>query len=270
MGDGGWEEALDVVAATRTWVETHCGIKFAPEQDTFFRARLEGLCRREDATLKAVYARLLAGDRALVLRVAEAVSTNYTEMFRERETFELLAKTILPALPPGQVRIWSAAASSGEEAYSIAIVAQEAFGEAGAAERVRVLGTDLSERHVRAAETGIFGSQRLALLDPARRACFRPAGLDLVVARASLRAMCTFRRMNLTQSTWPFEQRFHVIFLRNVLYYFDAPTRRRVVESCYDAAEPGAWLVTSFTEPMLDLATRWHPIGPATFRKVVA
>ena len=71
----------------------------------------------------------------------------------------------------------------------------------------------------------------------------------------------------LTERPWPFEQRFHVTFLRNVLYYFAPPTRRAVVEACFDAAEPGGWLVTSLTEPMLDLVTRWTQVRPGVFRR---
>jgi chemotaxis protein methyltransferase CheR len=258
--------AVDVLFAIQRWVETHCGIRFAPEQENFFRTRIDALCRTERLSLGELHARLLHGDRTLILRVAEAVSTNYTEFFREGESFDFFAKVILPAMP-GPVRIWSAAASSGEEAYSLAIVASQTLGEAQAAERVRILGTDLSERHVQAAESGIFAAERMTKLTPTQRAWFDPAGLGHFRAHAALRRMTTFRRLNLTQGAWPFEQRFHVIFLRNVLYYFDAPTRQRVVEACYDAAEPGAFLVTSFTEPMLDLCTRWTQLRPATFVK---
>jgi chemotaxis protein methyltransferase CheR len=256
----------DILPEIRMWVETHCGIRFENGQEGFFRMRLDALCRRQGTTLSAVFARLLSGDRDLILQVAEAASTNYTFMFREPEVFEVLGREIFPSLRLDQVRCWSAAASSGEEAYSMAIVAQEVYG-ASSASKVRVLGTDLSARHVRSAEEAIYTSQHLVDLTPARRALFEPAGLGHFRPHAALRRMCTFRRMNLTQDAWPFEQRFHVTFLRNVLYYFDVPVRRRILEACYDATEPGGWLVTSFTEPVLDLSTRWRQVRPAFFRR---
>ena len=257
-----------VVAALRTWVETHFGIRFAPGQEDSFSSRLAVFCRGQRATHEEVYRRLTSGDRTLVLRLAEAVSTNYTTFFREPDIFKFLGDTILPTLPSNEPsRIWSAAASSGEEAYSLAIFLQERLGEVDAAARVRILGTDISERHVRSAEEGIFSTLKLEQLEDRRRLFFEPLGVGQWRARASLRQMCTFRRMNLTQAVWPFEQRFHVIFLRNVLYYFAADVRRTVIEACYDAAEPGAWLVTSLTEPMLDMSTRWEQVQPAIFRK---
>jgi chemotaxis protein methyltransferase CheR len=258
----------EVVATLRRWVETHFGIRFAPGQEDSFGSRLEGYCRAHAITAEALQGRLSGGDRALVLGLAEAMSTNYTTFFREPEIFTFLGETILPTLPTQEpARFWSAASSSGEEAYSLAIYLQERLGEMAASARVRILGTDISERHVRSAEEGIFSTQKLEQLDPSRRRSFDPLGIGQWRASASLRRMCTFRRMNLTQPTWPFEQRFHVIFLRNVLYYFAASMRRSVVEACYDAAEPGAWLITSLTEPMLDMSTRWSQLRPAIFRK---
>jgi chemotaxis protein methyltransferase CheR len=258
----------DVAAALRTWVETHFGIRFAPGQEDSFNSRLDSFCRTQHATREELQRRLSGGDRALVLGLAEAMSTNYTTFFREPELFTFLGDTILPTLPATEpARLWSAAASSGEEAYSLAMFLQERLGESAASSRVRILGTDISERHVRSAEQAIFSTQKLEQLDPSRRRMFDPLGIGQWRARASLRQMCTFRRLNLTQASWPFEQRFHVIFLRNVLYYFAPPMRRAVVEACYDAAEPGAWLITSLTEPMLDMSTRWSQLRPAIFRK---
>jgi chemotaxis protein methyltransferase CheR len=259
----------DLAPALRAWVETHFGLHFAPSQHDAFRARLERFCRDVGLTHGALHRSLLAGDRALVLRLAEAMSTNYTGFFREPEAFAFLGDVILPALPPGEaVRVWSAASSSGEEACSLATVLCERLGE-DAHQRAQVLGTDLSDRQVRLAEEGVYAAPRLEALSPERRARFEPLGLGQWRAGASLRRLCTFRRLNLTQTPWPFAQRFHVIFLRNVLYYFAPQVRRAVIEACYDAAEPGGWLVTSFTEPMLDLETRWRQLRPAVFRKPV-
>jgi chemotaxis protein methyltransferase CheR len=83
-----------------------------------------------------------------------------------------------------------------------------------------------------------------------------------------LRELCTFRRMNLTQFPWPFENRFHIIFLRNVLYYFERPIRPRILECCYDVSVPGGWLLTSLTEPMLDIKTRWRRVAPAIYQRM--
>ena len=256
----------ELQTALREWVHTHFGMSFTGDQRELFRSRIESFCTTQRMTLQGVLDRLLQGDRALTLRLAEAVSTNHTFFFREPELFEFLKGTILPALPTG-ARVWSAAASSGDEAYSIAMTAHEHYGDA-AYSLVRILGTDISERQLRTAEQGLCSVFQLETLSAARRARWLTAvGLGQFEIKRELRQMCTFRRMNLTTPPWPFEQRFHVIFLRNVLYYFEPSTRRRIIEACFDVTEPGGWLITSLTEPMIDLKTRWIQVAPAIFRR---
>jgi chemotaxis protein methyltransferase CheR len=239
---------------------------FEREQRTHFIFRLEVFCRELGISAADLATRIEAGDRLLTLRLAEVASTNHTYFFREPETFAFLIDRILPSLPSGPLRFWSAAASSGDEAYSLAITALEVFG--GAASRVSILGTDISDRQIKTAELGVYPEAQLAAFDETRKArWFKPnAGGHFTIA-PDLRALCTFRRFNLTVRPWPFQQRFHVTFLRNVLYYFDAATRHRIVEECFDVTEPGGWLVTSLTEPMHDLTTRWSAIRPGIHRR---
>ena len=171
------------------------------------------------------------------------------------------------ALPREPLRVWSAATSSGDEAYSLAMLAREHFGEAAAA-NVRILGTDVSERQLAMAESCLYPRDQLGPTDQLRLArWFVPAANRCVRVLPEIAALCTFRRLNLTQLDWPFERRFHLIFLRNVLYYFEPPVRQAILERCYDFAEPGAYLITSLTEPMIDVRTRWSALQPAVYRK---
>ncbi len=82
-----------------------------------------------------------------------------------------------------------------------------------------------------------------------------------------IRRMCTFRRLNLKAAPYPFAKGFHVIFCRNILYYFDRPHQVQILEQLYDAAEPGGWLLTSVTETVRDLGTRWQPVMNAVYRR---
>lgn len=256
-------EALDWL---RGWTRRECGIDFSDEQSGLFNVRVESLSRELSVDVEQLRARVERGDRSLTLRLNEAVSTNYTFFFREPEMFELLAQRVLPELPRGEpLRFWSAACSSGDEAYSLAIFAREQLADDAAC--VRILGTDLSDRQVRAAEAGVYRGEQLALVDKQRLArWFRPLANHYCVAD-ELRSTCTFRRMNLLRYPWPFGQKFHLVFLRNVLYYFEPSKRRELLEQCYDAVEPGGYLVTSLTEPMMDMRTRWQPIAPALYRR---
>jgi chemotaxis protein methyltransferase CheR len=255
----------EVLAGIQNWAQRNCGLSFSSEQYAMFEAKIDALCRELRVEPDSILNRLSGGDSDMALRVAEALSTNYTFFRREPEMFEYLTSQIFPKLTDAAIRIWSAATSSGDEAYSIAMAAHEFYGTAALA-RVRILGTDLSERQVRAAEQGSYPRAQLAQLGDARlQRWFKPVGGDRMQVESSLKQLCTFRRFNLTQEHWPFENGFHVIFLRNVLYYFEAPLRRRILEKCYDAAAPGAVLITSLTEPMINVQTRWRALRPAVF-----
>jgi len=257
----------EAMRALRAWIKRQSGITFSVDQDVQFADRVSGLCRELKLTPDQLLAKVTQGDHAAAQRLVEVASTNYTFFFREPESFAYLIAHVLPGLPPGPVRVWSAAASSGDEAYSLAMAVCETMGDAGRL-RTRILGTDISGRAVQSAEEGVYPRDQLAQLGATRTfRWFTPAGRNQLRIADHLKQMCTFRRFNLTQTSWPFEHRFHVIFLRNVLYYFEPRTRSHILEACYDAAEPGATLITSVTEPMVDVRTRWTALRPAVFRK---
>lgn len=254
--------------AVQHWVKKNCGISFSKDQGPLFADRIRTVCRELKLTVEGLSAKLEARDHDTMLRVAEAASTNYTFFFREPDIFSYFTHTILPSFSHArEVRIWSAAASSGDEAYSIAIASHESLGDE-ALRRVRILGTDISQRQVHFAEAGVYPRDQTSLLDPARAARWLRVGSHgKAHVVPELKAMCTFRRLNLAQTPWPFEQRFHVIFLRNVLYYFEVPMRKRILDACFEAVEPAGYLITSLTEPMLDMTTRFHSVRPAIYRR---
>jgi chemotaxis protein methyltransferase CheR len=259
----------EVLDALRAWVRSHSGIVFGSEQEELFGDRIDSLCRELRTSPERLLARVRDGDHAWSLKTLEAASTNYTFFFREPEIFEYLRGNVFPKLSrSSELRIWSAASSSGDEAYSLAIACREYFGETALA-RVRILGTDISEKQLRRAESAEYPSDQIGGISPQRlSAYFSALGAQRVRVNPAIRQMCTFRRLNLTQSPWPFAQKFHVIFLRNVLYYFEPSTRTRVLQSCYDAVEPGGYLFTSLTEPMIDVRTSWSQVRPAVFQRV--
>jgi chemotaxis protein methyltransferase CheR len=263
-----YAEPLSVVAQLRAWVQAHAGISFSEEQAPLFGDRVRSLCDELGITAIELCGRVLSGDRRLAHKLADAASTNYSYFFREPDALRFFCDhTLQDFAREPQIRVWSAAAATGDEAYSIAISAHEALGEA-AQRYVRILGSDLSLRALKVAEQGVYPAEHLAEVEPGRRArYFRSVAPNRFAVDAGLRDMCTFRRLNLLQRPWPFENRFHAVFLRNVLYYFDEPVRREVLEHCYDAIEPGGYLFTSLTEPLMDVHTRWVPVRPAIYRR---
>lgn len=259
-------ESSDVsLGRIRRWVHERLGLGHEPSQESTFRVRVMSYCQRSGVRPEQLAAALEREEQPFVVGLAEEVSTNHTTFFREPDTFDLFMREILPQLPRDTpLRFWSAAASSGEEAYSIAFCIREILG-AGAKD-ARVLGTDISARQLRIAERAEYTRDAVARR-PGIARLFEPTGAELCRVPESIRAMCTFRRMNLIRVPWPFTRRFHVVFLRNVLYYFEPHIQQRVVEACFDVVEPGGWLVTSTTEPMLDALGRWERVCPGIQRK---
>lgn len=258
----------DIYSQLRLWIKRHLGIVYTADQNQQLVDRLKRFAASKRLTPETLLEALQRGDSALTCELAEVMSTNYTFFMREPETLDFLRDHVLPAYPEGELRIWSAATSSGDEAYSAAICCLERFGPE-ARQRVKILGTDISQRQIDFAEAGIYPAEQLTRIDATRRTLwFTPIdnGRRFQV-RPVVHELCTFRRMNLTQIPWPFERRFQVILLRNVLYYLERPMCQRVLEACYDVTAPGGWLITSITEPIMDIKTRWRRVAPAIYRR---
>ena len=168
-----------------------------------------------------------------------------------------------------EIRVWSAAASTGDEAYTIAIIAAERWGVLQARRRIAILGTDISDPVIGQAEEGVYGSTHLEHVpDDLLQRYFRPCGIGQHAIQEDIRKMCTFRRLNLKAYPYPFRGSFDVIFCRNVLYYFDKDHQVKTLEALYEVARPGGWLLTSVTEAVRDLHTRWVSLGSGIHRKL--
>jgi chemotaxis protein methyltransferase CheR len=211
-----------------------------------------------------------SGSSQLAVQVVCAVSTNHTFFFREMEVLRHIPTRILPHLPrDDEWRIWSAATSSGEEAYTVGILLAEALGLEQAQQRAAILGTDISHPMIDLAERGVYEPNRMELASPeVIKRYFEPAGQSRWRVIPALKRMCTFRRMNLQSMPWPFKSPFHVILCRNVLYYFDLPQQRRLLEEMYEWTVPGGWLLTSVTETIAGQATRWRKVDVGVFQKL--
>jgi len=262
---------MKALAQIRDWLSSRCGIFYPAHKDALLRQRLARVARSFDyADLAGLAVGMFTEGRTDVqLAVMHAASTNHTYFFREPEVLKTFSDMILPDLAQHRdIRIWSAACSTGDEAYTIAILAAEKLGRE-ALDRVRILGTDISEPVVARAELGVFPARQFAQTDPfIVQRYFQPTGIDQYLVRDPIRATCTFRRMNLKARSYPFSKPFHAVFCRNILYYFEKADQLATLEAIHDATEPGGWLITSVTESIRDLGSRWHPVATGIYRKV--
>lgn len=254
----------------RNWLSARCGIHYPENKSELLRQRLARVqMAHQLRDLEDMARRVVQGDQhELQLAVMHAASTNHTYFFREREVLDTVRTTILPLLAKrSEIRIWSAACSTGEEAFTLAIMISELLGPE-ALKRTTILGTDISAPVIERAEAGMFSDRQLDQVAPdIRRRYFAPRGLGQAQIRQDIRDACTFRWMNLKSQPYPFTKPFQVVFCRNILYYFDKPDQIATVRGIHGVTEPGGWLVTSVTENVRDLLTGWTPVSSGISQK---
>jgi chemotaxis protein methyltransferase CheR len=194
-----------------------------------------------------------------------ALTTNLTAFFRESHHFDMLAE-LLRSQPPGKrVMLWSAASSTGEESYSMAITA------AGMrAHGVRILATDIDTQVLETGRRGVYRDEHVEKLDPKivhrwfQRGTNSNAGK--VRVRSELREMVSFRQLNLLAATWPLREKFAAVFCRNVMIYFDKPTQRAVLERIAARLEPGGMLYIGHSENLMWARELFEPCGRTAYR----
>ena len=248
------------------------GLHFAPERRSAMKKRLLELAAKLSVdSLTSLLAKLRSDSGQYGTLLADALSTNHTAFFRESVVLQRIPDEILPAFSRRRepVRIWCAASSTGQEVYSVAILLAEALGPDAAKQRFSTLGTDLVRRVVAVAEAGEYLPAAMKDVSAARRAqWFTSAELGRHRVRDEIKAICTFRQLNLVARKWPFEKKFGLILCRNVLYYFDRDTQVSILRRLHGVCEPGGWLLTSVSESLNGVDGLWRTISPGVHRKV--
>ncbi|KQS58556.1 chemotaxis protein CheR [Geodermatophilus sp. Leaf369] len=203
-------------------------------------------------------------DAALSRRIVEALTTNETSWFRDGDPFTALTSTVLPALQaarrPGEaLRIWSAACSSGQEAYTVAMLLADALPNASG--RVQITATDLSRDMVARTRAGRFSQLEVNRGLPASMLVrhFCRVGTEWEVA-PQLRAMVTASELNLA-APLPRLGPFDVVYLRNVLIYFDPATKRDVLQRVRRLMRPDGWLFLGAAETTLGVDDTWERVA---------
>jgi chemotaxis protein methyltransferase CheR len=247
-------------------VRRRAGIVLTEDKSYLLETRLGPVLARFGlGSLGALGAKLRAlPGEALERAVVEALTTHESSFFRDGRPFEHL-RAALPRLVAakgagGRLRIWSAACSTGQEAYSVAMLATEVLGPA-AAQRVEILATDISGDVVARAREGCFTQFEVQRGLPIRAlmAHFAQEGTQWRV-RPELRAMVRFEERNLLADCAPLG-RFDVVFCRNVLIYFDAPTKTRVLEMLARQLQPEGVIYLGAAETVICLTERLAPVA---------
>ncbi len=200
------------------------------------------------------------------------LTTNHTYFMRESGHFEYLTRMVLPylkvrAASTKDLRIWSAASSTGEEPYTIAMYLMDYFGLEHSAWDLRVLATDISTRVLEHAVRGVYLKEQIEPLpDKWKRRFFQALGNGEYMAKDELKNQVIFRRFNL-MDPFPFKRKFHVVFLRNVMIYFKDDVKYNLVQKVYDFMEPGGYLFIGATESLDKTKMQFQYIQPSVYRK---
>jgi chemotaxis protein methyltransferase CheR len=250
-------------------LKVRSGLAIGPDKLYLLDTRLAPILKRHELpTLNALAERLRGGrTEALAQEVVEAMTTNESLFFRDDKPFAHFRTQALPRLhaarPPGTpLRIWSAAASSGQEAYSLAMILTELRASLGD-RRVEIIGTDIAREQLSRARDGLYTQFEVQRGLPIQMLVkhFRKEAAGWRVAEA-IRRMVEFREWNLLADLRPLG-RFDIVFCRNVLIYFDQPTKARALEAIAALMPPDGLLYLGGAETVLGITSRLAPVAGA-------
>jgi len=264
LSDRQFEKVSDIIYR-------ECGIVLKSGKEALVRARLVKRLRALRMGNFGEYMKYLQGDngREELGLLVDVMTTNKTSFFREMPHFDFLGETVLPQLTDRKLRFWSAACSSGEEPFSLAMFLLDRMQGLGSRD-VKILATDISPTILGKASKAIY--EEGVLLDlPSTfmRKYFVKVGNEnphTYQVKGDVRKMVRIARLNLLHP-WPMKGSFNLIFCRNVMIYFDRPTQQTLVNRFYEILEPGGYLFVGHSEGMSGVKHKFRYVQPATYVK---
>lgn len=199
------------------------------------------------------------------------LTTNHTYFLRENEHFAFYQQTILPwiedELGEKDLRIWSAGCSSGQEPYTLVMTTLNYLGSKAESWDCSILASDISQKVLQTAREGSYAQSEMDQIPRSwLKRYFRPLGPQRFIVSDELRKNVSFRHFNLL-SPFHFKKPFQTIFCRNVMIYFDLPTKNEVIRKFYDALLPGGYLLIGHSESLSGCDHQFHYIQPSIYRK---
>jgi chemotaxis protein methyltransferase CheR len=252
----------------------HAGISLSENKRNLVYGRLSRRLRALGLTSFAAYRAHLETDAGEIERFINSISTNHTKFFREAHHFTHLRNVAQAFAQPEQkpaarrLRIWSAGCSTGEEPYTVALVLRREIVDFARYD-IRILATDIDTDVLAKASRGEYTADALDSIPDAYCRYFQPVndGNPATVRIAhEVRSLITFRRLNLMDA-WPMKGPFDAIFCRNVMIYFDAATKAKLIERFVRLIKPGGWLFIGHSESLLGSHPDLHLMGRTIYRR---
>jgi chemotaxis protein methyltransferase CheR len=257
-------------------VTEHAGIIVPDEKFDMFYSRLARRVRALNLTNFKQYCDYLSSHKKdqEFTHFINAITTNLTAFFREEHHFEYLKSVVIPGIlkqsSNRRVRFWSAGCSTGEEPYSLAIAVKECF-PANQDWDVKILATDIDSNVLATAKKGQYKYERIEGLSPERRKKWFHEDpedkAESVRVNPELQAMISFKKLNLMNETWPVKGPFDAIFCRNVVIYFDVPTKAKLVNRYAKLLGTKAHLFIGHSESLFKVTDKFSLIGKTIYQK---
>ncbi len=267
----GWDLSNAQFERIRKTVYRVSGIDLHAGKEDLVKGRLMKRLRILDLSGFDEYLTFMERDRSgqeLGIMI-DALTTNKTSFFREALHFDYIRDQLVPELLSRgpKMRFWNAGCSSGEEPYSLAMLLREAIPNIDQLD-VRILATDLSPTMVKHGRQGCYEQGLLADIPPQmkKKYCMPPGKDNRVRMSHSIRSLVTFGQVNLMEN-WPMKGPFDVIMCRNVMIYFDSPTRQTLIQKFWNMLRPGGHLFIGHSESFTGLSHQFRSIMPAAYVK---
>ena len=254
----------------RKLIHEHAGIALSGAKQDMVYSRLARRLRAVgDKTFAQYLARLERGDRREWETFVNSLTTNLTAFFREGHHFETLAQHLAKRAERRPLRIWCSAASTGEEPYSIAMTAVDAFNSF--TPPVSILASDLDTSVLAQGEAGVYPQERVDKLPRETVARFFQKGANaqagMVRVRPELQRLIAFKRINLLEASWPVQGPLDAIFCRNVMIYFDKPTQYRILQRFLPLLREDGLLFAGHSESFLHAGDLFRPLGRTVYAR---
>ena len=259
----------------RAHIKKRYGINLSDQKKSLVYSRLRSIIEaRGLKTFKEYYDMILHDkDGELTKEFIGKITTNHTFFMREKEHFDYLMDKILPVVEEKHkntkdIRLWCAACSSGEEPYTLQMILQEYFANKPGW-NTEILATDISNTVLNKAYRGIYPTDAVDVVpENWRKKYFKKYDSNHLVADKVLKDNITFARFNLIEDKFVFKKPFQVIFCRNVMIYFDAPTRNELVSKFYQVSEAGSYLFIGQSENISYSDTNYKYAMPAVYKRL--
>jgi chemotaxis protein methyltransferase CheR len=253
-----------------THAHEQAGISLGPNKEALVTARVGKRMHALGLPDERSYLDYLEADATgeELVQFLDVISTNHTAFFREPDHFDRLRQMVFEWHNSGlrRLRIWSAASSTGEEPYSIAMTLMDILGKTNV--DYKILATDISTRVLAAAEKGLYPHDKVAALPHSMLTRFfdehagSPPSYQI---RPEVKKNVVFRRLNLSQPPFPMRGPLDIVFCRNVLIYFDQPVRQRLLSAIEGLLRPGGWLFLGHTETLTGISSSFRSVRPSVF-----